>query len=135
MGRFFSGFSFKRRKKKRDNRKDIFSAQSTEFSTFKRNVRPRLNLGISQYCTGVAASVKPLLKLCCNPTAYPGTRKAKSTLGDFVLPVNGCPALCGFPSPESHSITKSLAFGKACKTPGKRAEGALGKMLVHFTDS
>lgn len=66
----FGAFSFWlpiQKKKKRgggDNRKVILSTQSTEFAIFKRNVRPCLNLGISQYCTGAAASVKPLLKVC-----------------------------------------------------------------------
>lgn len=81
----FGAFSFwlpiQTKKKKGDNRKVILSAQSTEFSIFKRNVRPCLNLGISQYCTGAAASVKPLLKVCCDPTTYPGTTKAKTPSG------------------------------------------------------
>jgi len=83
-----------------------------------------LNLGISQYGAGAAASVEPRWKPCCGPTASPATREAKNALGGFVQPVHGCPALCGFPSAESHSITASSGCGEARKTPGKSAEQA-----------
>lgn len=69
------------------------------------------------------------------PHDLPWDQKGKNTGGGFVQPVNGCPVLCGFPSTESLSITRSLAFENACKTPGKRTESVLGKMLMHFPDS
>lgn len=91
-----------------DNRAVIFSAQRTEFPMFKRNFRPHLNLGISQCYTGVGASVKPLLKLCCYPATHPGDRKAKYTPGGVlgVLSSAAFPELTATASPRAEGLEK-----------------------------